>query len=303
MLRYVILLTFVAVAHAASSAYVDARACVECHSEIARAYASTGMAQTFSRPSPENTKEDYSAASDIYHAPSDSHYAMIRRGGEYFQRRWQIGMDGKPINVEEMRIDYVVGSGTRLRAYLHRTERGMLIEMPLGWYPDPGWAMVPGSDNAHPFTRRYVSYRCMGCHNAYPSIPAGHEEPGAEPVYSGQMPEGIDCQRCHGPGGAHIEEVRRKGATPASVRASIVNPARLSPRLQMDTCMQCHLETTSQVLPAMLMKFDRGPFSYSPGQPLENLGIAFDHAPGTGHEGKFEGVGAPYRLRQVAMFP
>lgn len=301
-MRRIALLCVLAGRAAAPAGYVNAKVCAECHREIAEAYGSTGMARTFYRPSPENTKEDYSAAADIYHAPSDSHYAMIRRGGEYFQRRWQIGLDGREINVEEMRIDYVVGSGNHLRAYLHRTERGMLIEMPLGWYPQPGWAMVPGSDNAHPFTRRFVSYRCMGCHNAYPSIPAANEAPDSEPVYTTPLPEGIDCQRCHGPGGAHVQEVRRKGATAESVRASIVNPARLSPKLQMDTCMQCHLETSSQVMPTMVMKFDRGPFSYTPGQPLENLGIAFDHAPGTGHEDKFEGVGAPYRLRQSRCF-
>ena len=46
-----------------------------------------------------------------------------------------------------------------------------------------------------------MAYECMFCHNGYPRIPAGHERVGAEPVYVDPLPEGIDCQRCHGPAG------------------------------------------------------------------------------------------------------
>jgi predicted CXXCH cytochrome family protein len=66
--------------------------------------------------------------------------------------------------------------------------------------------------------------------------------------------------------------------------------------------MQCHLETTSGRIPAVLQRFDRGTFSYIPGQPLANFAISFDHAPGTGHEGKFEAVSSVYRLRQSRCF-
>ncbi len=66
--------------------------------------------------------------------------------------------------------------------------------------------------------------------------------------------------------------------------------------------MQCHLETTSGRIPAVLQRFDRGTFSYIPGQPLADFAISFDHAPGTGHEGKFEAVSSVYRLRQSRCF-
>jgi len=70
----------------------------------------------------------------------------------------------------------------------------------------------------------------------------------------------------------------------------------------MEVCMQCHLETTSGRIPAVLQRFDRGTFSYIPGQPLADFAIHFDHAPGTGHEGKFEAVSSVYRLRQSRCF-
>ncbi len=39
-----------------------------------------------------------------------------------------------------------------------------------------------------------------------------------------------------------------------------------------------------------------------PGQPLEDFAISFDHAPGTGHDGKFEAVSSVYRLKQSRCF-
>ena len=153
----------------------------------------------------------------------------------------------------------------------------MLIELPLGWYPDKGgeWGMAPGSDTEHPQTRRFVSYKCMFCHNSYPDIPAANQAPGSEPIFLGELPRGIDCQRCHGPGREHV---RTAG------QASMVNPAKLSSERRMEVCMQCHLETTSGRIPAVLQRFDRGTFSYIAAQPLVDFAIHFDHAPGTGHE-------------------
>jgi predicted CXXCH cytochrome family protein len=66
----------------------------------------------------------------------------------------------------------------------------------------------------------------------------------------------------------------------------------------MEVCLQCHLEPTSGDIPAKLQRFDRGPFSYIPGQPLLDFAIFFDYARGSGRENRFEGVGGAYRFRQ-----
>lgn len=161
------------------------------------------MARSFYRPAPENTIEDYTRKNSYYHKPSDSYFTMLRRNGKYYQRRHQIGFRGKETNVEEKEISFVMGSGNHVRTYLNRNNCGMLVELPLAWYAENGghWAMNPGYDKPdHPGFRRRISYDCMFCHNAYSGIPAGHEQPGAEPIFTGMRPEGIDCQRCHGPG-------------------------------------------------------------------------------------------------------
>jgi tetratricopeptide (TPR) repeat protein len=252
------------------------------------------------RPSPANTSEG-----EFFHALSDTHYSMIVRDGVYYQRRWQTGFGGKETNVEESKIDYVIGSGKHAQSYFHRMASGAFIELPLGWYQEKGgyWGMSPGFDSRHPPTRRFVSYECTFCHNAIPKIPAGHDAPGSDPIFVGDLPEGIDCQRCHGPGEKHVRLMQTAGPKREAIRASIVNPARLSPKLQMDLCMQCHLEPTSGGIPSLIRRFNRGPFSFVPGEPLSNFLLAFDHAPGAGHDDKFEIVGSgAYRLRQSQCF-
>jgi predicted CXXCH cytochrome family protein len=303
----VIWLSLLAIAAQAAPAnnYVDGRICAGCHSEIAHDHLQTGMGRSLFRPAPANTVEDYTSNNKFYHPLSETHYSMILRDGAYFQRRWQIGFGGKETNIEESKIDYVLGSGNHARSYLHRTARGTLIELPLGWYSEKGgyWGMSPGFDSRHPTTRRLVSYECVFCHNGYPRIPAGHDAPGSEPVFSGDLPEGIDCQRCHGPGGSHVRMAQTAGSNREQIRASIVNPARLTPKLRMDLCMQCHLEPTSTAIPALIRRFNRGPFSFTAGEPLDAFVLVFDHASGAQHDGKFEIVGSgAYRLRQSRCF-
>ena len=289
----------------ALASVAGAATCATCHQKIADSYRLTGMGRSAFKPAPANTIESYSRNNEFLHSTSGTHYAMIVRGVGYYQRRWQIGFDGKETNVEELKIDYVIGSGNHARSYLHRTASGGLIELPLGWYAQKGgyWAMSPGFDNPHPQTRRFASYGCVFCHDAYPEIPPGHEAPGSDPVFTGDLPEGIDCQRCHGGGANHIRTAQVAGAKSAEIRASILNPSRLTPALQMDVCLQCHLEPTSGDLPSLIRRFDRPPYSFTPGEPLANFELFFDHAPGTGHDDKFEIVNSSaYRLRKSQCF-
>ncbi len=274
----------------AGNSYADSNVCAKCHADIAAKYALTGMARSFYKPSPRNTVEPYATKPEYYHTLSDSHYSMTVRNGEYFQKRWQMGLDGKEINAEEVKIDYVIGSGNHGRFYLHRTEGGVMFELPLGWYSQKGgeWGMVPGSDLKRPRTRRFITDKCVFCHNAYPKSITGTEAPN-DLVFTGELPQGIDCQRCHGPGAEHVRTMGR---------GAIVNPVKLSPARRLEVCLQCHLETTGGHIPATLQRFDRGTFSFVPGQKLSDYALFFDYAPGSGREERFEGVGGAYRFLQ-----
>jgi predicted CXXCH cytochrome family protein len=284
-----------------SNGYVDGALCASCHQEIAANFAKTGMGRSFYRLQPRNAVE--TLAKPYYHAASESWYEMIARNGEYFQRRWQIGFDGHETNVEEKRVDYVIGSGDHARTYAHLTSRNTLQELALSWYAEKGgyWAMSPGYDRPdQPQSTRLVNDPCMFCHNAYPKIPKAAEEADAVPRFLQPLPEGIDCQRCHGPGQKHIETVGRAGATAAEIRASIVNPKRLSPDRELEVCMQCHLQTTALSLPHSLLRPGAGPFSYIAGQAMGSFRFTFDRESGQGE--RFEIAHTAYRLRESQCF-
>jgi Flp pilus assembly protein TadD len=258
------------------------------------------MSRSFSVPGAASVPD----SKPYFHRASATWYQNVNRNGVWFQRWWQTGAGGRQESAGESKIDYVMGSGNHVRTYIHRTARGTLIELPLAWYAEKGGsqALNPGLDTADPPVGRNIGYDCMFCHNSYPAIPPGHDDAGAEPVFTGELPQGIDCQRCHGPGGNHVQAVRRPGAKVEEIRAAIVNPARLGKDREIEVCMQCHLETTSEPLPAVIRRFDRAPFSFRPGEPLSAFQLSFDHAPGSGREGKFEIVNSVYRLRQSRCF-
>ena len=279
----------------AASDYVNPALCAACHQEIARTYRLTGMGRSFSRPRPENIVEDYQAHNTVNHRASDRTYTMLARDGRWFERRHQTGVDGAETNIFEASIDYIIGSGTHARSYLHRTGEGKLVELPVTWYSEKGgyWAMSPGYDRPdHSDFRRAISFECMSCHNAYPS-----STPEADQIFASDLPEGIDCQRCHGPGGAHIKQ-SSSGATPESIRQAIVNPKRLNRARQLDVCMQCHLQTTSLRSPDSIRRYDRPPFTYKPGEALQDFAVFFEFVPSN----TFEIDHAAYRLRKSKCF-
>jgi tetratricopeptide (TPR) repeat protein len=284
-----------------SAAYADPAVCSTCHEEIAPTYALTGMARAFSRVS----GSQFATPGRVYHAASDRYYTMVQRDGKFYQRRHQVGFGGKETNVLELEAHYVVGSGNHARTFLHRNPDGRLVQLPVSWYAERGgyWAMSPGYDRAdHMDFRRVIDVGCMSCHNGYPS--ARIEDDGGGPRFGDALPNGIDCQRCHGPGEAHVEAANR-GDTKARA-LTIVNPAKLDRERQLEACMQCHLESTSTPLPFRIERYEQAPFSYTPGKPLSDYFIHFDHAPGTpgrpGRDDKFEIAGGAYRLRKSACF-
>ncbi len=284
--------------------YLPGDACKACHADVYETYQHTGMGRSFYRLQPANIVEDFSGNAAFYHKASDRYYQMIQRDGRYYQRRYQISADGSETNAIEKEIQFVLGSGNHSRTYLHQTVGGGLVELPLAWYSAEGgyWAMNPGYDrHDHEGFRRRVTYECLFCHNGYPELPVGSDLSGSEPVFPEALPNGIDCQRCHGPGRDHIEAVKA-GRGLAEVREAIVNPSTLDAERQMDVCLQCHLEPTSSPLPAFLLRFDRGVFSYRPGERLSDYKLFFDHASGTGHDDKFEIAHHGYRLRKSACF-
>jgi hypothetical protein len=79
--------------------------------------------------------------------------------------------------------------------------------------------------------KRTIS-NCFNCHAT------GLQRSGSEFSLTGLRP-GVQCERCHGPGSAHIQAAER-GGSKEEVRKEVVNPGRLPARAQIEICGQCH---------------------------------------------------------------
>ena len=243
-----------------ATGFVGDAACFDCHEDLWRSYQGHGMAQSFYPLTPENAVEDF-AGKALFHEKSGFYYRPYREGDQFFQEEYRVDGQGKKTHrlVREMR--YVVGSGSAARTYLAE-ENGRLYELPVTWYTqaDGGagrWDFSPGYDVANGRFDRLIPDRCMACHNSFPETVAF-----AEGKYA-DVPRGIGCERCHGPGEAHVEARLAEAEAPGAVDYTIVNPAHLGLDRRLDVCQQCHLQTTISVL-----REGRGPFSFRPGEDL-----------------------------------
>lgn len=271
-------------------ALVALAVCTPCHAAIVESYAKTGMARSFYALTKATAIEDFTRANVVTHKPSESRFTVFERDGRYYMRR-----DHARAGMIEKEIHYVLGSGNHARSYVHRTPQGRLLALPISWYASPQggyWQMAPGFDRPdHVHFRRRIGYDCFFCHNSYPKIPDTADP--VDAMYLEPLPQGIDCSRCHGP----VEEHLRKPG-----KGTILNPRGLTANRQLEVCLQCHLETTSQPLPFGMRRFGRQYFSYNPRQPLGDYMIHFDHEDRAPWNEKFEVVSAPYRMMQSACF-
>lgn len=289
------------VTQGAAPGYIDDALCGNCHADRAASFRHIGMSKSFYKPKPANAIEDFEAP-PFFHERSQQYFEMRRRGESIVFRRYQLAADGAPIHVFEQTVDWILGSGHHARTYLYRTPGGELYQLPIAWYTATReWRMAPGFDRRdHDGVTRRVRHECMFCHNAYPEVAKQSLSYWRSQSLPEHLPEGIGCQRCHGPGAKHAAAVMR-GAASDEIRGAIVNPARLDARRRMDICYECHM------LPAVALsgarRFGRDLYSFRPGDALADyanpLEITERNLP---RADRFEINHHPYRLEQSRCF-
>ena len=250
----------------AAPGYVADAACGTCHAGLAASYREVGMARSFGPPDTGDAVEDWSAAR-VDHLPSRQRFELAGRGPRLVFRRVALGPGAAALPPFEQAVDWVLGSGHRARTYLYRVPGGELYQLPIaGYSQERRFGLAPGYDRAdHEGVLRRVRRECLFCHDAYPDVPAGSDGGLSPQTFPEALPHGIGCQRCHGPGAAHVRAALA-GRPGAELRAAIVQPARLPPSRRDDVCFQCHLQP-AVALPGP-RRLGRGDYSFRPGEAL-----------------------------------
>ena len=249
-----------------SVAYVGSKACASagCHQEISRDYLATPMGHSMA---PANLPAELARVPHltVFNEKNGRYYIAYQSGGELYQSVYELDKKGRKTYTATHKMDYVVGSALTGYSYLFRVGPWM-FQAPLSYYSHSAqWELSPGYNLDDIGFTRSIGTGCLICHNGQPEPDDKHDGKYKEPPFRfGEL--AISCEACHGPGGLHVREMQANSGQPLApqqVDTSIVNPAKLSPRVADDLCRYCHQSGDSVVLLP-----GKGYLDYRPGAPL-----------------------------------
>jgi hypothetical protein len=242
------------IAQSKSGSYVGSKACFGCHSSIYKSFQATDMGHSMTPVS--DWKPDDVPAEAVVAQPGMSHkFAVSRKDSGWQQSESEPGV----FSVDHQ-LDYVVGSGYNGLTFLIR--RGQyLFQAPLSYYSKAHkWDLSPGYENADLGFNRLVPEECINCHAGRASPVRGRSGAYGDPPFQELA---IGCENCHGPGEAHVK-------SPGTQPKTIINPAKLGPRLADNICANCHQTGDSRVTQPGKSYQD-----FRPGQWLFDTAIIF----------------------------
>ncbi len=218
--------------------YVGMSQCRSCHADIYDTYIQTAMGQSFGLATKEKSAGVFEHHTTVYDTANNLYYHPFWQNDSMFVREYRLeGKDTTHSRIEH--VSYVIGSGHHTNSHLYNVN-GFVFQAPITFYTeDKYWDMAPGFEGG--FNSRFsriIGKECMTCHNGLPEFVEGSVN-----KYD-QVPTGIDCERCHGPGELHVKEKLQGVIVDTAKEAdyTIVNPRRLTRDLQMSLCQRCHLQ-------------------------------------------------------------
>lgn len=244
-----------------SARYVGMNTCKGCHPNVHDTYIHTGMGQSFDIAHKAKSSADFSQHPVIYDEYRDFYYAPSWENDSLVFLEFRL--EGKDtVYKRKETISYIVGSGQHTNSHIWQSN-GFLYQAPMTFYTQKQqWDLPPGfQDGNNTRFSRTIGLECMSCHNAYPKF-----EIGSENKYS-FVNNGIDCERCHGPGSIHVKE-KTEGIlidTSLYIDYSIVNPSKLPVDLQLDVCQRCHIQGNA------VLNEGKSFFDFKPGMKLSDV--------------------------------
>jgi hypothetical protein len=219
-------------------AYAGSKACAACHRSIYDKYMRTAMGRSVTPARSGIPGEPARIQSEAL----DREFRVFSDQGDLYQSESQY-KDGANVFEARHQLAFTIGSGENGISFAVR--RGdYLFQAPLSYYAKSRtWNLSPGFEKSDEGFSRPIYEACIVCHAGRPQTVPGRDGMYRDPPFAEMA---IGCENCHGPGQLHIQERgRRPHALPDT---SIVNPARLAPRLAEDICMKCHQAGNTRVL-------------------------------------------------------
>lgn len=228
-------------------AYAGDAACANCHKEQAEAYLNDAHHLTSRWPDAQSIKGSFTPGSNILQtALPELTFEMIATNQGYFESADMKVDSGETVSIKK-RIDIVIGSGRKAQTYLY-WEGDQLFELPVSyWIQTKQWVNSPGYEDGTIHFDKAVVPRCLECHGSYFESLA----PPLNRFSKTSLVLGIMCEKCHGPGRAHVALRSSNAAPHPGALEAIVNPSALSRARQMDVCSLCHAGAVRPIAPSL----------------------------------------------------
>jgi predicted CXXCH cytochrome family protein len=215
----------------AARGFVGAASCATCHQQIHDTWKSARHSKMLQPATPASVKGDFSKTSVTLHG---ERFPLRTSGGAYFITASLTGKE------QEHRVEYTLGS-RRIQHYLTTIDKGMIVVLPPTWdVQRREWLHnmdIVRPDESHLRPVQQWNKDCVGCHV---SEQDNNYRPASGEYATTWRDFGTSCERCHGPGRAHVESYSRAQNRPLAVESTIVRPTRVDPATSSMICAQCH---------------------------------------------------------------
>jgi Flp pilus assembly protein TadD len=219
--------------------YVGMETCKNCHAGIYETFIQTGMGQSWGLANKQKSAADYTSSKAlVYDSVKDLYYKPYWDGDSLCILEYRLkNFDTLHKRIEKVR--YIVGSGQHTNSHIININ-GYLHQAPITFYTQKGkWDLAPGFEKGmNTRFERKIELECITCHNGNPGFVDGSLNKFTN------VPLGIDCERCHGPGSLHVTDKQNGNIIDTSkfTDYTIVNPKKLSTEEQNNLCQRCHLQ-------------------------------------------------------------
>jgi hypothetical protein len=215
----------------ASPGYVGAKACLGCHAEIHARWDRSRHSKMVRPATPQGVRGDFSVKEVTLR---DDIYRLEVKDGKYFITESKL-LGRKTRH----RILYTLGN-RRIQHYLTALEDGRIVVLPPSWdVLRKEWfhnMEIVGPDPQNGMAVQVWNLNCFGCHV---SQQERNFDLASRTYDTAWVDFGTSCERCHGPGGAHVDLYTNRDAAPPP-ESSIVVQSRLDPTANTTVCAQCH---------------------------------------------------------------
>ena len=232
--------------------YAGALACRSCHPEIYRTQEVSNHARSLRLP--RDVAEFQQKMPFTMSDPGSKAHLTIRRNEE--DESELVARNGE--SEHRLRLSWVFGSGTKGMTPVGQGVDGQFVEARVSWYGSlKTFDLTTGAIEYQPQTvqdslgRPLTSQEigaCFGCHTT--AFTGERAIPDREEM-------GVRCERCHGPGSAHIKQISTAGGPDMK----IIHPGKLKAFAQVQMCGQCHGRPPRDTDFAAISRIEASPIS------------------------------------------